>query len=221
MWPQPPIRNNVVAIIITPNSIHCGWITTYKKNYLYLSAYEMHPIECNIIPAIRHRITQFVEKHRLQHSFCVVALSAPLMYEELVRLSKASPILIDFSNKSLFQLLWDYHYLHGLDDGNHLFYVRGIKKSVLFEYELLAKQADLLLTAVTSQYAAQLNAYARVYGPAFRQSQRTLDLIKYEYKIAQSLKKETLAHLLKIDTQLDCTVIDSEIRATLIGMYYQ
>lgn len=220
MWPQPPLRNNVVSIIITPNSIHCGWITAHKKEYLYLAAYEVHQVECTTIPAIRHHITHFVEQYHLQHSFCMVALNAPLMHEEFVRLSKASPSPGDFSHKSLYQLLWDFHYLYGLDDGSHLFYVRGIKKSVLFEYELLAKQTDLILTAVTSQYAAQLNAYAYVYGPAFRQSQRALDLIKYEYKISQSIKKETLSQLLKINPALDQTILEPSIQAAMIGMYY-
>lgn len=221
MWPKSAQTHNLVALIVGPHSFSCALLVPSNKGALLLAAHENHALECINAPALRQHTKEFVARYQLKNSFFSIALTAPLIHEELTRLSKASPHPADFSPASLHHLLWDYQYLHGLDDGNHVFYVKGIKKSVLFEYELLARHTELVLTMVTSTYTAQLNAYARIYGKAFRQSQRALDLIKHNYKISESLNTQTVSQLLKMSSAIAPHTVDIGTQAALIGIYYQ
>lgn len=221
MWPKSPQTHNLVALIVGPHSFSCALLVRGNQGTLLLAAHKSQPLEHVTAATIRSHLKQFVDQHQLAHSFFSIALAPPLIHEELIRLSTASPGITDFHQSSFGQLLWDYQYLHGLDDGNHVFYVRGIKKSVLFEYELLARHTELVLTMVTSTYQAQLDAYARIYGKSFRHSQRALDLIKHNYNISESLNTQTVSQLLKMSSAIAPHTVDIGTQATLIGIYYQ
>lgn len=220
MWPNQTQPDNIVALVVGADSLACALIIKENHKNVSVHAYETHALECVSAPLIRAHLKNFVGRHKRDNSFCTIALQAPLIHEDLVKLSTASPSPADFSHTPVASLIWDYTYLHGLDDGTHMFYVRGIKKSVLLEYELIARHANLILTTLTSAYAAQLTAYTRVHGKSFRQTQRAVDLIKHNYQIAHSLPATRMEQLLSINNTLDADRIDINTKATLIGMYY-
>ena len=200
--------------------MHCGWISFDTKKGLRLIAFKSYPLECAHQISIYNQVADFIGYHKLSHAFLSVTLSSPLMHEGFLRLSKASPDPIDFNAKQFHQLLWDYQYLHALDDGNHLFYLKGIKKPHYFEYQLLAHQTNLKLITLTSSYAAQLAAYRQLYGKAFRQSQLALDLAKHNYTIAACLSRDNIARLLHIHPIASDAWNFKEVVAAMIGSYY-
>lgn len=199
--------------------MHCGWLQTSAKNRLNLVAFETYPLEYAHQLSISSHLTEFIKRHNLAHSFLSVALSSPLAHEEFVRLSKASPSLNDFALKQTPQWIWQYHYLHALDDGHHLFYLKGIKKSHYFEYQLLAHQTNLNLVVLTSNYTAQLKAYQHLYGKAFRQSQLSLDLAKNNYNIAACMSRDNIARLMQVNPAAQSAWNFKDILATMVGCY--
>lgn len=220
MWPLPPIRDDVVSVFISSTQMHCGWLNFDAKKGLRLIAFKSYPLECAHQISIYNQITDFIGSHKLTDAFLAIALASPLMHEELIRLSKASPQPADFNTKQLHQLHWDYQYLHALDDGNHLFYLKGIKKPHYFEYQLLAHQTNLKLITLTTSYAAQLNAYRQVYGKAFRQSQLALDLAKHNYTIASCISRDNIARLVHVYPPASDAWNFKEVIAAMIGSYY-
>lgn len=220
MWPAPPIREDVVSVIINAHHLHCGWLQHDEKKGLYLSAFDSYAHEHATHLSIHRHLEQFINTYQLTNSFLTIALSSPLIYQEFVCLSKASPLLADFQMKQLHPLLWDYQYLHALDDGNHLFYLKGIKKSAFFEYHLLAHICQLKLITLTSTYAAQLAAYAQLHGKAFRQSKLSLDLAKHTYNIAACFDRDALARMLHITAQARTAINFQEVLTAMIGSYY-
>lgn len=220
MWPAPPIRDDVISVIISANQMHCGWLQFDKKRGLQLSAFKEYFLEHTHQLTIYHHLKKFIDEYNLADSFLSIALSSPLMQEEFVRLSKASPRPWDFQLKHFQSLLWDYQYLHALDDGNHLFYVSGVKKTTHFEYQLLAHKTQLKLITFTSTYAAQLAAYVQLQGKAFRHTKLSLDLEKAEYDIATCLNRDALARMLYIHSQPRDQNPAAQILAAMIGSYY-
>lgn len=220
MWPLPPIRDGVVSLVLEPTKMHCGWLERNAKKELRLRAFTSYPLESAMHCAILHNTHDFIKQYTFAHSFLVVALASPLIHEELVRLSKASPIPQDFQLKKFQHLLWDHQYLHALDDGNHLFYVKGIQKPHYFEYQLLAHELNLKLVTITSNYAAQLNAYAYMQGKAFRQAKLSIDLAKHNYDIAACLDRDTLARMLRVNADMNHVYQYPEILCVMVGSYY-
>lgn len=220
MWPAPPIRDDIISVIISANQLHCGWLQFDKKKGLELSAFKEYPLEYTHQLTIYHHLKKFINEYNLANSFLSVVLSSPLMHEEFVRLSKASPQPLDFQLKHFQTLLWNYQYLHALDDGNHLFYVNGIKKTTHFEYQLLAHKTKLKLIAFTSAYAAQLAAYVRLQGKTFRYTKLSLDLERVEYNIADCLNRDAIARMLYINSQPRDQNPTLPILAAMIGSYY-
>lgn len=220
MWPAPPIRDDSVLVVIEPTHIYCGWFAYDTKKQLHLAAFESYSLEHVNQLTVTHLLNNFINLHKLTHAFVSFALSSPLMLQEFVRLSKASPTPLDFQSKQFYHTLWDYEYLHALDDGNHLFYLKGIKKSTYFEYQLVAYQTNLKLISITSCYAAQLAAYRKFYGATFRQSQLALDLAKHEYHIADSLSRDKIARLIHISPSATIAWHNTQIVAAMIGSYY-
>lgn len=220
MWPAPPIREDVVSIIINANHLYCGWLQCDSKKRLQLSAFKVYALEHMNQLSLQHYLQDFIDENKLAHSFLSISLASPLIYEELIRLSKASPDPIDFQSKHFQQLLWNYHYLRALDDGNHLFYIKGIKKPSYFEYQLLAHKLNLKLITFTSMYASQLAAYAHYHGKAFRNAKLSLDLEKHQYKIAASLDRDAIARMLHVDTNASIATEVPEVLVAMIGSFY-
>ena len=120
-------------------------------------------------------------------------------------------------------MIWDYRYLHMLDDGKYLFYVSGIKYADLFSYQLIAHALELNLLSITSAYMALLHAYRALFGPAYRESQLALDIIKTHYKIkGRSLSADSIARLIHIHPNITIDVDKEKVSLlTMIGLYYQ
>lgn len=222
MWPLPPIRDEYIAVSINPTYIACAWLKTSKKHPLILNAYSHFPIDLPSSIIVEQTIKQFVSQYNIHYSSLGIAVAAPDIHEQLIRLSHATPSIKDFANSTLAKMLWDYRYLHSLDDNQHLFYVCGIARSTMFTYELISHKSELHLTSLTSSYMALLYAYRTLFGPAFRQSQMALDMIRTDYKIEDALSTDSIARLLHIPAHISIDVaIEKVPLLTIIGLYNQ
>jgi hypothetical protein len=149
-----------------------------------------------------------------------MAIEAPLIHEQLIRLPHASPGPADFKTPLLKKMVWDYRYLHALEDnGQHLFYVCGIQRPTLFAYQLLAHTSNLHLASMTSSYMALLQAYRAIFGPSFRSSQLALDMIKHHYQLQNVLSADSIARLLHLSKPLNLAEHKGSL-LTMIGLHY-
>lgn len=220
MWPLPPLRNDIISVIVGPTHLYCGWLHLDAKKELCLSAFARYELESATHIALYHHLANFIKQYQLTNSFISIALCPPIIYQDMISLSNASPYPRDFDTKKLHQLIWDYQYLYTLDDGNHLFYVKGIQKPHYFEYQLLAQKSDLKLIALTSMYAVHLKAYEQWQGKAFRNTKLSVDLAKCKYQIAKCLDRDAIARMIRISAHADEAKNDLEIVAAMIGSYY-
>ena len=222
MWPLPKVRDEFIAVSIDSSQISCAWITSSKKYPAILNAYSTYSLDMFNSNAIEQHLNTFVKKHNLIHSHISIALTGPHIHEQLVRLPFATPAAHDFASPALAKMLWDYRYLHGIDDNQYLFYVCGISRPILFAHQLLAYKTALNLTAITSSYMALLQSYRALFGPAFRQSHMALDMIRTDYKIENAMNSDSIARLLHIKPQVSLNISKEKISLlTLIGLYYQ
>lgn len=222
MWPLPPVRDEQIILSIEPTKITLGCLKKSKRAPLMLYAYASIPIDSPTVTTLNHHLEAFISKYKLDHALISIALAAPLVHEQLVRLHKATPTHNDFITPELKKMIWDYRYLHALDDNQYLFYLSGITRPALFSYKLLAHASQLHLTSISSAYMALLHAYRALFGPAFRQSQLAIDMIRTGYNIEKSLSADSIARLLHIPASLSLDVtVEKKALLTMIGLYYQ
>ncbi len=221
MWPLPKIQYEQICINIDEQNATCAWIRITPKKQFALKAYTT--IAWNkSAHLLAQELISFIQSHKLDHALLSIGLSAPLIHEQLVRLSTASPSRIDFANSSLQKMLWDYRYLHTLDDGQSLFYVCGASRPLLFAQQLLAQKTHTHLMNITSGYMAQLQAYRTIFGAAFRRSQLALDLIAHNYALDKTISTDSIARILFIDPMLSLDINEHKASLlTMIGLFNQ
>lgn len=220
MWPLPKIQEKKICLTLNDSHATIAWIETFGHKNI-LRAYDI--IEWHASnKALAHQLKLFISKHQLSHSFLSISLASPLIYETIIRLNSATPARQEIATDHLKKMLWDYRYLHTLDNGQSLFYVCGINRATVFAQQLLAHNAQLILTTVTSEYMALIHAYSRMFGSAFRRSQLAMDLIKHDYKIEKSICSDSVARLLMIDPALAITIEEQKIPLlSSIGLFNQ
>lgn len=225
IWPLPPLKNEFLALSISSNSFACGWLCASQlpNKQLHLKAYISKQIDSRITGNIINKeLKCFTESYNLTHSFMSIALHSPFVHEELIRLSHASPSSNDFNSQTLKKMYWEYRYLHSLDNGQHLFYVAGIARELLFTNQLLAYTQNLNLLCITSGYMSLIAAYKALFGPSFRKSQLAIALAKSEYNIENCMHNDSLSRLLHIDPTLNLDLKKEKLSLlTMIGLYYQ
>lgn len=220
MWPLPKIQYEQICIVLDIAHATCGWVTQSKKQ-LSLKAYKTIAWEQST-QILTQKLNAFVKENKLHNALLNIALSAPLIHEQLVRLSTASPSPYELINPQLKKMLWDYRYLHTLDDGQSLFYVCGITRPIIFAQQLLAQQTNVHLQTMTSGYMALVQSYRTLFGPAFRQSQLALDLIAHNYALEKSISSDSIARLLQISPTLNLDINEQKLSLLMmIGLFNQ
>lgn len=221
MWPLPKIQYEQICIVLDACHATCGWITQSSKKQLTLKAYKIIAWEKST-PILTKELNDFVQQYQLHNALLTCAVSNPLIHEQLIRVSTASPAAHELAHPLLKKILWDYRYLHTLDDGQSLFYVCGISRPLLFSHHLLAQQTMLHLMNITSGYMALISAYARLFGTAFRRSQLAIDLLAHDYQLEKSMNVDSIARLLHIDPAVTLDMHEQKVSLlTMIGLLNQ
>lgn len=220
MWPLPKVQYEQICLALTTTDATVCWISSSPKN---LSLQSYSSIAWNgSWPTLIKELNVFVQKNNLHHALLNIALAAPLVHEQLVRFSTASPSPHELITPPLKKMHWDYRYLHTLDDGQSLFYVCGIARPTLFAQQLLAQQAQVHLMNVSSSYMALVQSYRTLFGSAFRRSQLALDLITHNYALEKSISNDSIARLLQINPALHLDLNEHKVSLlTMIGLFNQ
>jgi hypothetical protein len=205
MWPIFAFANKFVAIFLAQDALSCYWIekTDHGTAPLVLRAYKNYPLNnlelANLIlfnpTVIKKHITSFLQEHNLEDAFVAFILDGPVIAEQFVAMPTSTPHRTDFSVAHSASVLWEYRYLYPNDDGQFVFYVYSVPRSLILQYKLLAIATQCNLITMTTQTMALLSAYQNVFGPAFRRSQLAVDMMRCNNNIAELVTADALRRM--------------------------
>jgi hypothetical protein len=140
------------------------------------------------------------------------ALHGPALEEHMLLLHTAHPTNAQFPISHAPHMHWKHTYLYSLDH-QHCFYLCGIPKPLLFQYQLMAITHELPLSILTTERMALAHCYRAMNGTAYRSAQLAQALQMHNNRIEQLFFKEDLSRLLLVPT--DITITDDARLALL------
>lgn len=227
MWPIPTIERELITITCSPKNISCSWIQKTKAGYpLQLRAYErheLHNLELENLTLfnpthVKQLITNFLFRHNKQNAFVAITLQGPLVAERFVARASSSPKRCEFDVQHSSNLLWDYRYMYPNEQGQFVFYLYSVPRSLLLQYQLLAITAGLNLISITTKRMALLNTYKTIFGSAFRRSQFGIDMMSHHNAIEKLISVDALKRVLFIPPTISLADEFSHL-ATAYGLF--
>lgn len=157
-----------VNIVLYPNALVLSCFQQSKKNALKINpkAWEVQnldslQIEHGIIfnpTVVTEIILEFFKKNKLKNCFVSFALSDTMIWESCCWILQEKPTSdhLPYEAKTL---VWNYMQLWSNEHSNKkLFYVFGLTREVLFQYQLLALKVPFNCNTITSKNRALLHA---------------------------------------------------------------
>lgn len=211
MWRLPQHDNQLVTITFQPQVMTCSLITPSQHSTpLALQAYKkitFQELELeNLIvfnaTKIRQHIVDFLDTCNARNAFVACSLRGPKLFERFVPMAKANPSMEDFALPEGNHMLWDYRFAYPADNGLWVFYVTGMPRSLLLQYQLLAISTQCNLLTITSERMALLKLYEYQHGNAFRRSQLAVDMVRHHNMIEYLFDSDALSRLVYIPSTL-------------------
>lgn len=210
-----------ITIVTNLRESTCGILRQEKNERPTLIAYEHIPATHGFAGTSLHQLTDWIKTHARPHSFALCALQSPSVHESFIRHPHATISDAECTIPALRKMVWDYRYLHALEDHYHLFYRCGIPSWTLFETELLCAHAGTPSRAITSAYMALLQAYKALYGKAFRRSQLAQDMMRSNYQLEARITPSNISRLVHIAPRLSLDVEREKMSVlSMIGLWY-
>ncbi len=217
----------LVSILITETHISIGLIgtTSAQSAPLCVRAFRSHALEGSIINGalckpylIEKQITDFVRCYGLKQPYVSLCFAqGNSVYEHVVAVEQSNPQPHHFAHLKLANLCFDYTFLHSNDTGQFVFYIAGIRKEIIFQYQLLALKLKLTLVTITTATQAFLAVYKALYGTAFRQAQLAHDMQRCNYQLEQLFTTDMLKRMLS--TASLSTIESNKQLIALAGLY--
>lgn len=212
MWPIPSLQHEFVSITFSSQAITCSWIqkTTKGAAPLILRAYKRYSLNnfelYNLIPfnptIIKKYILSFLHQYHLRNVFILFCLDGPIVVEQFVSMSTSAIHRTDFAIPNISSAQWEYRYIYP-NDGQYVFYVYAIPRSLILQYELLTMSMQCNVVTITTKTAALLAAYKNIFGTAFRKSQLAMDMMKYDNNVEDLVSADALRRTIMIDNSID------------------
>lgn len=206
MWPLPPLENELITISFSPNNLTLSWIqkNTKTKTPLQCTAYERHELSNLELEKlilfnpthIAKLITHFLSRHKKHNAFIAFSLQGASLTEEFITLPTSHPKATDFGMTPSSNFLWGYRFMYHNHDGQAVFYVYKIPRSLLLQYKLLTITTKMNLIMITTQTMSYFNAYKTIFGSSFRQSQFGLDMMRHNNKIENLISTDILKRVI-------------------------
>ncbi len=228
MWPIPSLEHEVVSISFSPENMTCCWIQktnmAIARAPLLMKAYKrysLHNLELHkLIPfnptRIKKYISSFLYEHNLQNAFITFCLDG--IAEKCVVLPTSTPHRADFDIKNVSSMQWEYRYLYPNHDGQHVFYVYAVPRSLILQYKLLAIAAQCNLVTMTTQTVALLDAYKHIFGTAFRKSQLAVDMMRHDNVIADLISVDAIRRMIVVPSHINLNE-EKNFIATACGLF--
>jgi len=218
MWPLPAISSQSVTISFSPCNLVCSWFQENKDETYTLKAHQripLHNLELEkatiFNPSFLGKaITQFLHEYHLEDASVYASVKGPIIFEKIVSLPTSSPEPGDFRHLELKKQIWDYIYLYPTATGQFSFYLCGIKRDLLFQYQLLAIKNKINLISLAPYTLSLLHLYKYLQGNQFRHSQLGCDLMNNQHQAEQLFTPEMIKQVVIKDPTISIE-LDSEI----------
>lgn len=103
-------------------------------------------------------VTDFLKKNGILNAFVSIGLSEAMIWEHCCWTEKEQPMEHALAHQGR-PLIWNYVYVSSNEDkSQHLFYLFGLSREVLFQYQLLALTIPFNCRTITSKNRALLHA---------------------------------------------------------------
>lgn len=129
------------------------------------------------------------------------ALHGPAIEEHMLLLHTAHPNQSHFPISHAPHMHWKHTYLYSLDH-RHCFYLCGIPKPLLFQYQLMAIEQELPLNILTTERMALAHCYRAMNGTAYRPAQLAHALQMQHNRIERLFFKEDLSRILTVPANI-------------------
>ncbi len=140
------------------------------------------------------------------------ALHGPTLEEHMLLLHTAHPTTAQFPISHAPEMHWKHTYLYSFDH-RHCFYLCGIPKPLLFQYQLMAITHELPLELLTTERMALAHCYRAMNGTAYRPAQLAHAMQMHGNRIERLFFKEDLSRLLFIPSHI---TVDDDARLALL-----
>lgn len=156
-------RSKLVTVVIQPSALYMQWFEESPKKLLIPRAWDIQSLDAlQVEGSIVFNLTFFVQtlagflkKHALKNAFVSIGLGQGMVWEQLRWATNRNP---NFDEGEQHALTWNsVHVVSDEDVSNHLFYLFGSAREVLFQYQLLAFQVPCKILCITSQKRALLH----------------------------------------------------------------
>ncbi len=207
---------NLFAYTFTPRTITGCWLSSspgstsfkvhsyHKKTIDHLELEHLYIFNPTRIAAL---ITSWY--HAAKQTMPIACtLVGPSVQEQIIPLATAHPTDDQLPIILAPHLQWEYTYLYSYDMA-HYFYLCGITKPLLFQYQLLGITTQLPFRTITAQGLALLTAYRFIFGAAFRPAQLATALTKCDTNIEQLFTRDDLERLCILPSPIDYTQTDA------------
>jgi len=166
-----------------PHSMSCCLFEETKDNY-HLKDYqktELNDLQLEHLivfnpSSIESFIDQFTKKHNLKKPYTFFCLKGPSLFESTVTTKTSTPEFEEFNLPDKKNIITHSMYLYPSQDGQCRFYIAGIKRELIFQFQLLALRSNLNLVRISPATLGMLQLYKKLKGTDFRHSQLGMDL---------------------------------------------
>jgi len=228
MWPIPTLEHDLITISFLPHNLVLCWMTgnTKHNNKLTVNAYERHELN-NLELAhlvifnptrVKQIIHKFLSTHKKENAFITVSLNGLGVSEQFITMPTSTPKTSEFKIEHSSNLLWGYRFMYQNDNGEFVFYLYKIPRSLLLQYELLAIASKLNLINITTQNMALLNTYKTIFGSAFRHSQLAIDMMRHNNSIESLISTDILKKIISTSSTINLAH-ELPYLATVCGLF--
>lgn len=215
-----------ITITFAPHTMSCSWIKMGPTKRMHLAAYkktifnnlELERLSIFNPTSLVRTIRNFITTYKLFDLPVLCSLIGPSVTEQLVAMPTAHPSLAEFPLSHAPHWQWHYHYLYP-HDHTHFFYLCGMRKTLLLQYQLLAIQAGIDLQLITTERHSLLHLYRARFGSAFRTTHLGNDLMHRNNNIEQLFTRDDLARILNIPPHHSLTPHDTIPLLTACGLF--
>jgi len=144
----PPLSQSFVGIIVDTTTLCISLL----DQDIHIHEYQHNNSVINLAifntSALKHSIKDFLSSHNALNSSIALIFNGPGLYEKIV------PDYSIFTSE-LVHYAWDTFQL-----SNSLWYIAGIHKSILFQYQLVARELSLNIQLITTaQYISLMKSH--------------------------------------------------------------
>lgn len=208
MWPLPKVNERRLQIVLCADRVTYALFKHTDSKRIEVLAYVVQPLTSTPsgllwdLPTLHQQTADVITTYNLAGAYVQVVLVQPLVQETLVYTIKNVATQEELVAEPLAHH-WYSHTLLGPYEDHYLFYVARIARALLLQIELLFVHLPVHLESVLTGFAAQLNLYKFIKGPAYRSVELTYAINHNSIDLTKNFAEDVASLLMRNATQSD------------------